>query len=218
VRGKRKRSGGTRGPNRFLRFINRTYCCLWQRLPQKQRFHLPDGPLILVGNHLAGVDPLLVQAAVDRPLCFLMSREYYTMFGFRWLFKMVGAIPVNPGGANRHALKEVIEAVRAGQAVCLFPEGAANPPVPLQQVLPGTVVLAQETGATVIPFRITGVWPFDHRHMWTPFLRRGRARIRIGDPVLLPTAAAGAGRGELRKGVEAIRRAIRRLRFSGKRS
>ncbi|HXH64958.1 MAG TPA: lysophospholipid acyltransferase family protein [Mariprofundaceae bacterium] len=208
------RSGDTRGPNRLLRFLNRLYCCLWQRLPRRQRFHLPEGPVILVGNHLAGVDPLLIQAAVDRPLCFLMSREYYSMRGFRWLFDMVGAIPVNPGGANRHALQAVIEAVRAGQAVCLFPEGAANPPVPMLHVLPGAVVLAHETGAPVIPFRVTGVWPFDHKHVWTPFLRRGRARIRIGRPMPLPVGAGG--REEMRKGAEAIRQAIRRLRFTGR--
>jgi 1-acyl-sn-glycerol-3-phosphate acyltransferase len=209
------KNGDSRGPNRFLRFLNRLYCRLWQRLPRQNKFHLPDGPVILVGNHLAGVDPLLIQAAVDRPLCFLMSREYYTgMPGFRWLFDMVGAIPVNPGGANRHALQAVIKAVRNGQAVCLFPEGAANPPIPLQHVLPGTVVLAQETGAPVIPFRITGVWPFDHQHVWLPFLRRGRARIRVGEPLTL--AVGSGGRAEMRSHTESIRQAIRRLRFSGR--
>ena len=206
---------GNRGPNRLLRALNRTYCRLWQRLPRPTRFRLPAGPVILVGNHLAGVDPLLIQAAVDRPLCFLMSREYYSgMTGLRWFFDSVGAIPVSPGGANRHALKTVIEAVRAGQAVCLFPEGAAHPPVPLQQVLPGAAVLAHETGAPVIPFRITGVWPFDHRHIWTPFLRRGRARIRFGEPVALP--AGEGGRQQMRQGAEAIRAALRALRFAGR--
>lgn len=206
---------GERGPNRFLRILNRVYCRLWQRLPGRTRLSLPEGPVILVGNHLAGVDPLLIQAAVDRPLCFLMSREYYHgMAGFRWFFDMVGAIPVSPGGANRHALKAVIGAVRAGQAVCLFPEGAAHPPVPLQQILPGAVVLAHETGAPVIPFRITGVWPFDHEHLWTPFLRRGRARIRFGEPVALP--AGDGSREQMRQGAEAIRAALRALRFSSR--
>jgi len=180
-----------RGTNLFFRTINRWYCRFWQRLPSAVRV-LSDGPLILVGNHRAGVDPLLVQAAVNRPLCFLMDREYYQkMWYARWLFDASGVIPVKPGGANRHALSNAIETVRQGNALCLFPEGAANPDVPLERILPGAIILAMETGAPILPFRITGTWPFDHVHLWRPFLRRGRASVCFGSPILLPEGLAG---------------------------
>ena len=199
----------TRGPGKLLRGLNRLFCRSWHRLPRKQ-FKLPNGPLILVGNHKCGLDPLLIQAAVNRPLCFLMSREYYYgMWYARWMFDRVGAIPVNPGGANRHALKMAVDVVREGNVICLFPEGEANPVIPLHKILPGAVIIAQETGAPVIPFRVSGVWPFDHVHMWTPFRRRSRARIVVGEPVQLPEA--GAGKGSLRSGCEAIGKAIRSL-------
>lgn len=164
----------------------RFYCCFWQRLPGKV-FNLPKGPLILVGNHRAGVDPLLVQAAVDRPVYFLMAREYYqALWYLRRGFDYVGAIPVNPGGANRHALIEAIEAVSQGKVLCLFPEGEANPGVPLKRVLPGAVVIAMQTGAPILPFRITGTWPFDHVKLWRSFLRRGRARVEFGELIHIP--------------------------------
>ncbi|MDX8402246.1 MAG: lysophospholipid acyltransferase family protein [Mariprofundaceae bacterium] len=199
-----------RGPNAFLRGIDRIYCRWWQRWKGPVH-HLPEGPLILVGNHISGVDPLLVQAAVDRPLCFMMAREYYHgMWYARWLFDMVGAIPVNPGGANRHALTEAIEVLRAGNALCLFPEGEAHPAVPLRRILPGALIIARETGAPILPFRVGGLWPFDHRNMWKPFLRRGRAWIRIGDhPVALPR---GEDRDAVRAGCRAIGAAIHALR------
>jgi len=171
--------------------LNRWYCRFWHRLPA-QVHALPDGPLILVGNHRAGVDPLLVLAAVNRPLCFLMAREYYRkMWYFRWLFDLGGAIPVSPGGANRHALGEAIETVLEGNVLCLFPEGEANPRVPLEHILPGAVILAMETGAPILPFRVTGVWPFDHQHIWRQFFRRSRATVHFGEPILLPEGVAG---------------------------
>jgi len=180
-----------RGVNQFFRTLNRWYCRFWQRLAPKVCV-LPDGPLILVGNHRAGVDPLLIQAMVNRPLCFLMDREYYqAMWYARWLLDASGVIPVQPGGANRYALSDAIEAIRQGNALCLFPEGAANPEVPLERILPGAVILAMETGAPILPFRITGTWPFDHVHLWHSFLRRGRASVRFGEPIRLPEGLAG---------------------------
>lgn len=201
---------GDRGPNRLLRWLDRTYCRLWQRL-EGDMTHLPQGPLILVGNHRAGVDPLLVQASVDRPVCFLMAREYYRSLWYtRWLLDICGVIQVNPGGANRHSLKEAISMVRDGNVLCLFPEGAANPGVPLQRVLPGAIIIAMETGAPIMPFRISGSWPFDHVHIWRSFLRRGRGRVRFGAPFSVPHV--NGDREGIRLATAMMRESLRRLR------
>ncbi len=192
----------------LLRGVNRLFCRSWHRL--SSQVVLPDGPLILVGNHICGLDPLLIQATVNRPLSFLMAREYYqSMWYARRGFDMVGAIPVNPGGANRQALRQAIDVVRAGNALCVFPEGAANPPIPLHRLLPGAALIARETGAPMIPFRVSGVWPFDHVHLWRPFYRRSRARVVVGEPLALIQSAEG--KEGLRDDTQVIRHAIRRL-------
>ena len=198
------------GPNIFLRWINRFFCRAWHRLSHHQH-QLPDGPVILVGNHLCGLDPLLIQAAVNRPISFLMAREYYQAIWYlRWGFDAVGAIPVNPGGANRHALRLAIEVVRAGNVLCLFPEGAANPPIPLHRIMPGAALIARETGAPMIPFRISGVWPFDHINLWRPFYRRSRAKVSLGETLYLGQETAG--KQGLRDDTQSIRHAISQLR------
>jgi len=201
---------GVRGANAFLRFFNRLFCRLWHRLDHTE-YKLPDGPVILVGNHICGLDPLLIQASVNRPLCFLMAREYYQKMGYmRWGFDLVGVIPVNPGGANRHAISEAIREVERGNALCLFPEGGANPPIPLHRILPGAAMIARETGAPIIPFRVSGVWPFDHVHMWLPFYRRSRARIVMGEGIVLSKIGQEGKKG-IRADTQIIRHAIRAL-------
>ena len=193
----------------MLHSMNRFFCRSWHRLSD-QVVTLPDGPLILVGNHICGLDPLLIQAAVNRPLSFLMAREYYqAMWCARWGFDMVGAIPVNPGGANRQALQKAIDVVRSGNAICLFPEGAANPPIPLHRMMPGAALIARETGATMIPFRISGVWPFDHVHLWRSFYRRSRASVVVGNSIALMQGAEG--KKGLHDDTQIIRHAIRSL-------
>jgi len=197
-----------RGPNAFLRAVCRLFCRGWHRL-SREEIKLPDGPLILVGNHICGLDPLLIQATVNRPLCFLMAREYYqSMWYVRWGFDMVGAIPVKTGGANKQALQKAIEAIEQGNVLCLFPEGAANPPIPLHKILPGAALIARQTGAPIIPFRVSGVWPFDHINLWRSFYRRSRARIVLGEALELPQ---GEGRDGIREDTQLIRHAIRSL-------
>jgi len=200
------------GPNSFLRWINRSFCRFWHRLSHQQHI-LPDGPIILVGNHLCGLDPLLIQAAVNRPLSFLMAREYYqAMHYLRRGFDMVGAIPVSPGGANRHALRQAIAVVQSGNALCLFPEGAANPPIPLHRIMPGAALIAHTTGAAIIPFRVSGVWPFDHINLWEPFYRRCRAKVIIGTPFQLSNTETG--KQGIHDDTKIIRHAILSLRKS----
>lgn len=199
------------GPNSFLRWLNRQVCSYWHRL-KPGTVTLPEGALILVGNHRCGLDPLLVQASVDRPLCFMMAREYYNgMVGVRWLFRITGAIPVNPGGANRHALREAIEVLQAGGAICIFPEGAANPAIPLKRILPGAALLAAETGAPLLPFRITGVWPFDHIHIWRGLFRRARPSVRFGELFELEETSDGV-KSATKAGMALIREKLHALR------
>jgi len=186
-------------------------CRYWHRL-ETGTVTLPEGALILIGNHRCGLDPLLVQASVDRPLCFMMAREYYNgMVGVRWLFKVAGAIPVNPGGANRHALREAIEVLKGGGAICIFPEGEANPVIPLKRILPGAALLAIETGAPLMPFRIRGVWPFDHVHVWRGLFRRGRPTIRFGNIFYLD-GLSDSSKFTLRSGIAAIRKELHAMR------
>lgn len=199
------------GPNSFLRWLNRLFCRHWHRL-ESENIRLPEGALILIGNHRCGLDPLLVQASVNRPLCFLMAREYYHgILGVKWFFNMVGAIPVSPGGANRHALREAVGVLEEGGVLCIFPEGAANPDVPLKRILPGAAMLALETDTSLLPFRVTGVWPFDHINILKGLLKRSRATIRFGDMMQLESTGAPE-KSDIRAGVKLVREMLHRLR------
>jgi len=47
-----------------------------------------------------------------------------------------------------------------------------------------------QTGASILPFRITGTWPFDHVNLWRSFLRRGRGRIVFSNALYPPRGKA----------------------------
>jgi len=142
----------------WLDGLNRWFCQAYHRLPP-HRLPLPDtGPAIVVSNHVSGLDPLLLIAAADRPLRFLIAREQYYRFGLQWLFRAVGCIPVDRQGRPERALREAFKALRAGEVLAIFPQGrihlSTDPPRKLKG---GAARLAVAVGCPLVPLRISGI-------------------------------------------------------------
>src|SRR3954466_15517006 len=59
---------------RCLFTVNRMLCRGYHRLQVQTPQQLPKkGPAILVCNHISGLDPLLLQSAVNRPVIWMMA-------------------------------------------------------------------------------------------------------------------------------------------------
>lgn len=138
--------------------LNRILCRRFHRL-QHNEIALPQtGGALLVCNHISGLDPLLMIAACKRPLRFLIAREEYERFGLHWLLKEVGCIPVDRKGRPEQALREALRVLQQGEVVALFPHGHihldSDPP---RRLKAGVIWLSQQTGAPIIPLRLTDV-------------------------------------------------------------
>ena len=67
-----------------------------------------------------------------------------------------------------------------------------------------------QTGAPILPFRITGTWPFDHENLWHAFVRRGRAKIVFGEVLYPPRGKAD--KHTIRQWTDEMKRALSELR------
>ncbi len=138
--------------------LNRLFCRRFHGLAH-DRLRLPrSGPALVASNHVSGLDPLLLIAAMKRPLRFIIAREQYERWYLKWLFRAIGCIPIDRERDPRTALYAARRALAAGEVVALFPQGRIRldhePPAPLRR---GIVLLSQMTGAPIIPVRIRGV-------------------------------------------------------------
>lgn len=138
--------------------LNRIFC---QRFHRLRAAHLPlpkHGPALVVANHVSGLDPLLLIAASERPLRFIIAREQYERFGLHWLLRAVGCIPLDRAASPLRALAAARRALQHGEVVALFPHGRIHldteGPARLK---PGILHLAKLSGAPVYPLRIEGV-------------------------------------------------------------
>jgi 1-acyl-sn-glycerol-3-phosphate acyltransferase len=162
--------------------LNRLLCWRYHRL-KADSIALPEqGPAILAANHISGLDPLLLMAASPRPLRFIIAAEQYHRFGFTWLFRAVGCIPVDREGRPERAFRAALKALEQGEVVALFPHGTihldSDPP---RRLKAGAVRLAQLARCPISPVRIEGVKA--QGRIFLPVLLRADARIENFPPL-----------------------------------
>ncbi len=114
-----------------------------------------EGPVILVGNHKHNYDFISLISGTKRVVHFLGKRELIDKHG--WLFKRLPVIPVDRTTKNKEAMDEAKNIVLNGGVIGIFPEGTFNKTEYI--VMPfkyGAVRIASDTGASIVPFAITG--------------------------------------------------------------
>ena len=184
-------------PQKALHLLARPQLFPWVRFDVDGIDKIPtDGPAILVGNHRSYFDPLAIGwalAQAGRPVRFLGKKEVFDAPVVGQIVSALGGIRVERGSGSDEPLQAAAEALEAGEAVAIMPQGTIprgraffDPELKGRW---GTAKLAAMTGAPVIPIGLWGtekVWPRSSR---TPdVLAVGHpptVRIRVGEPVEL---------------------------------
>ena len=158
----------------------------------------PSGAAILAPNHTTYLDPVVMSYAFPRRLLYLAWDQLFTVPALRYIIIRLGAIPVaTDESADRRAWQTALAALRAGEAICIFPEGLRGWDGKLNPLRPGVARLAVAAGAPIVPVWIEGgldVWP---RWRLIPRLFR-RVRVRVLPPLKpQPTSSASERRAEV---------------------
>ena len=115
------------------------------------------GPLIVVSNHLANIDPAIVASALNRPPLFMAKKELFSNPFMRFLLSGYGVHPLDRMGADLRALNRAKSQLAVeGRVIILFPEGTRSRNQILQSGKPGVAHLASITGAPIVPFGLAG--------------------------------------------------------------
>jgi 1-acyl-sn-glycerol-3-phosphate acyltransferase len=158
------------------------------------RDNLPlEGPAVLVCNHVSLVDWLIIASACPRPIRFVVHHSFLSIPLTRRIFKDAKVIPIAGTRENPEILESAFARVavelRAGELVCIFPEGKITPDGEMDNFRPGVERIVQETPVPVIPMALNGLWgSFFSRKggkpMQRPFRRAcSRVSLAIGEAV-----------------------------------
>jgi 1-acyl-sn-glycerol-3-phosphate acyltransferase len=153
----------------------------------------PQGPVILMINHINFLDPVLTVGLMPRPVTAFAKIETldYPILGF--FIRIYGVVPVRRGEVDRRALRQAIETLVRGEAFLVAPEGTRSHHGRLQPARDGIAYIALRTGATILPVAIWGQERFVAN---LKRLRRTPIHVRIGKPFRF--APSTGSRDELR--------------------
>jgi acyl-[acyl-carrier-protein]-phospholipid O-acyltransferase / long-chain-fatty-acid--[acyl-carrier-protein] ligase len=123
--------------------------------------NIPREGALFVANHTSWVDFLLIGAACDRMIRFLMFRKYYEWPALNWFFRRMGAIPVaagDPPNKTEESLSIARQQIRHGHAVCIFAEGAITRTGNLLRFKRGFEKIASGVDCPIVPIYVEGIW------------------------------------------------------------
>lgn len=152
------------------------------------------GAVLVVANHLHNFDPVVLSAALPRPIFYMGKRELFRNRAFAWMIRQFGGFPVNRNAIDRAALRHVTALLGEGLAVGVFPEGTRSVTGGMGAVQPGIALLAVQSGAPILPVGITGTedLPLDAKTASRGReRRRPRVRVVVGQPFTLPARRPG---------------------------
>jgi 1-acyl-sn-glycerol-3-phosphate acyltransferase len=149
-------------PEFLLRFVCWLLMHTLYRL-QKRGERFPEtGAALIVCNHVSFVDALVISAACRRPIHFIMDNAIFQAPLIRTLARGMKAIPISPAKEDPQVFEQAFDsaaaALRAGDLVCIFPEGRLTVDGEMAPFRPGLSRIVAETPVPVIPIAIVGLW------------------------------------------------------------
>lgn len=179
-----------------LLWIMRVYARFWHRLDATGMDHLRGldlmgdeagrpiaggRPVVVIANHTAGIDPLLIQASIDFEPRWMMAADMRARV-LEPLWQYARIIFVERTKRDSASLREAMRHLKAGGCLGIFIEGhIAKPPRHLLPFKEGAGLLIRRTGALVVPVIIDGT-PIAES-AWGSIFQRSNSKVRFLEPI-----------------------------------
>jgi 1-acyl-sn-glycerol-3-phosphate acyltransferase len=147
-----------------------------------------EGPVIIASNHASNLDvPVLgssLMPRIGRRFQWLGKRELFAWPIVGWIADAGGVHPVDRDAADVEAYRLAKRILDEGHVLFVFPEGTRSRDGGLQTARDGVAVLAQRTGAPIVPIGVAGSYARWPRGQRLPH-PGGRVTVRVGSPFRL---------------------------------
>ena len=141
------------------------------------RERIPEGGVLVCGNHTSLSDPLFLAFAFHKKyqLRPMAKAELLRVPFIGWSFKRVGVFGVERGKSDVGAIKQAMKYLKEGEKVLLYPEGTRVRASRGEESEPktGAAMLAVRCGVPILPVYVP------EKKRWF-----GRTPVVIGEPYL----------------------------------
>ena len=156
---------------------------IWNRYQAIGRENVPSqGGIIIASNHASYLDPPLVGCALKQRYVRFLARDslFQNRLG-QWWANNVGVVFIDRNRGDLAAFKAALAILKAGGALCLFPEGTRTLDGNLQDPKGGIGFLILKSAVPVIPAYIEG--SFTAFSKGAGRIRPAKITVHYGQPI-----------------------------------
>jgi acyl-[acyl-carrier-protein]-phospholipid O-acyltransferase/long-chain-fatty-acid--[acyl-carrier-protein] ligase len=124
---------------------------------------------IIALNHVSFLDGAVALSILGKEPVLAIDHGFAQRWWVKPVLKLVRAMPLDP--ARPLATRTLIHLVRSGESLVIFPEGRITVTGQLMKVYDGAALIAEKSGAKIVPVRIDGLEA-------TIFSRLDRTQVR----------------------------------------
>lgn len=142
-----------------------------------------DGTYVYMANHSSLIDTPALFGYLPYPFKIMAKKELFYVPFMGWHLWTSGNFPVDRGDGRKTAksLRRVIDGIKGGKSLAVFPEGTRTPDGHLQEFKAGAFKIALRAGVPIVPVTIRGTFKLLPKTTLAP--RPGRVEVIIGEPI-----------------------------------
>jgi acyl-[acyl-carrier-protein]-phospholipid O-acyltransferase / long-chain-fatty-acid--[acyl-carrier-protein] ligase len=148
--------GGTMPTSAFQDFLSILLRAFYRlEIKGLENIDRAGGNAIIALNHVSFLDGAVALAILSKEPVFAVDAAFSQRWWVRPFIKMTRAMPLDP--TRPLATRTLIQAVKNGDTLVIFPEGRITVTGGLMKVYDGAALIAEKSGAMVVPVRIEGL-------------------------------------------------------------
>jgi 1-acyl-sn-glycerol-3-phosphate acyltransferase len=167
--------------------------------------NIPKDKAIFAANHQGAADILIVLAYLPPGFRFAVKKELFKVPIFGWYLKKAGYFSIDRKvilSAYR-TVETIIEIIKEGESVLIFPEGTRSKGGELGKFKRGSLLAALKSGAPIVPVAISGSFNILKRGSW--IFNPSPVKLSAGKAIYINSEA------DYESKVEEVREAIARM-------
>lgn len=126
---------------------------------------------VIIANHTSFLDAALISSFLPGEIVFAIDTQIAERWWVKPFLKFIETYKVDP--TNPMSIRSLIDLVKEGRRVVIFPEGRITVTGALMKIYEGPGMIADKADAQILPIRINGA-------QYTPFSRlKGKIKIQM---------------------------------------
>jgi acyl-[acyl-carrier-protein]-phospholipid O-acyltransferase / long-chain-fatty-acid--[acyl-carrier-protein] ligase len=136
-------------------FLRRLLSLLYQvEVHGLENYEKAGKRVLIISNHISFLDPLLLGVFLPDEITFAINTQISQKWWLKPFLKLSQVFPMDP--THPISLKALIHHLKNDTKTVIFPEGRITVTGSLMKIYDGTGMVADKSGATILPIRIQG--------------------------------------------------------------